>query len=232
MRGACTLDTLARTEDTDLLKVLLTDRDRQIRIVAARAIGRIGLPEAVPLLMAGLTDRTLPANTVSMAIVRIGTRANTVLVPSLSSHDALTRAVAAELLGYLDATNATRRLIASLEDRDVAVATASANALGRLQLAESEMALRYRLAAEYATPVPNSELCLALIAALGRVGDRRAIPILNASLQRSHHLSLAAAAALETMGRRRSPTSERRRDAQRLRQEETRDTGAERITAS
>jgi HEAT repeat protein len=208
VRGACTLDVLAQRNDADVFTRLLTDRNRQIRIVAARAVGRLGSVEAVPLLMDGLTRRSLPANTVSMAIVRVGTDAATVLLPSLRSSDPLTRSIAAELLGYLGATHASRHLMEALDDTDTSVAKAAATALGRLQLAESEMALRYRLATEYTSETPDIALCIALVTALGRVGDRRAIPILTASLHRSHRLSSAAAAALETMGTRRSRSSE------------------------
>jgi HEAT repeat protein len=215
LRGACALDVLAQHADADVFASLLVDRNQQIRIVAARAVGRIGLSDAVPLLMKGVSDRTLPANTVSMAIVRIGPTAATLLLPSMRSHDPLTRSIAAELLGYLDATSACRRLIEALGDTDVSVATAAATALGRLQLTESEMALRHRLAAEYATDHPDLALCMALVAALGRVGDRRAIPILTASLHRSHRLSRVAAAALETMGTRRSRSSELARSVER-----------------
>ncbi len=211
LRGACVLDVLARPADADILTKLVADHDRQIRIVAARAVGRIGVPSAVPLLLAGLSSRALPANTVSMAIVRIGPAANTDLLAAQRSHDALTRSVTAELLGYLDATHACRRLIEALDDSEANVVTAAATALGRLRLTESEMALRYRLASEYAVEQPDLAVCVALVTALGRVGDRRAVPILTASLNRSHRLSLAASTALETMGARRSPTSERLR---------------------
>ena len=57
--------------------------------------------------------------------------------------------------------------------------------------------------------------CTAIVEALGRIGDRQAIPALTASLGRSTALSNTASKALHDMGPRRSRRSEaQRRTAQ------------------
>ena len=211
LRAAATLDVLARAESSQTLIAMLDDRDRQIRITAARALGRIGQAPAVSPLMDGLAMGRLPANTVSMAIVRIGPAAAPSLLNQLRSPNPHVRAVATQLLGNLEASDALFDLIDLLDDPNVQVAAAAAESLGRLRLSSAVEPLLTRLGTEYASGVPNIDFCIVAVHALGLIGSRRAIPILTDSLNRSHRLSTVAAAALESMGTRRSITSERAR---------------------
>jgi len=203
LRAAVLLDVLARDDDVD--------RDPQVRVVAARALGRIGSPAAIPPLMRGLQHRSLPSNTVSMAIVRIGPQAITPLLGWLYSNDARCRCTAVELLGFLGATEAAFDLVNALDDEDLTVATAAARTLGRLGRPIAVDALRAKLEHEYETDELDVGFCIACVTSLGQIGDRRAIPLLSESLARSHRLSAAAATALEMMGPRRSLRSQQAR---------------------
>lgn len=211
LRAAVLLDVLARDDDVDVLVGLLGDRDPQVRVVAARALGRIGSPAAIPPLMRGLQHRSLPSNTVSMAIVRIGPQAITPLLGWLYSNDARCRCTAVELLGFLGATEAAFDLVNALDDEDLTVATAAARTLGRLGRPIAVDALLAKLEHEYDTDELDVGFCIACVTSLGQIGDRRAIPLLSESLARSHRLSAAAATALEMMGPRRSLRSQQAR---------------------
>ena len=213
LRGAVLLDMLARADDIDRLIDLTTDSDEQIRVVAVRAIGRVGAGSATNALIRGVTTRLLPVHAVSMAIVRIGAPAAPALEEALRSSDPRTRALGAELLGYIDASETSFELIDLLDDVDHRVATAAAHALGRVQQRLAVPNLIRRLVAELAADGPRPVLCTAIVEALGRIGDRQAIPVLIASLGRSTALSQAASAALHGMGPRRSRRSEAERGA-------------------
>ena len=211
LRGAVLLDMLARPDDLDRLIDLTTDSDAQIRVVAVRAIGRVGAGSATTALIRGVTNRRLPVHAVSMAIVRIGAPAVPALEDALRSSDPSTRALGAELLGYIDASEMNSELIGLLNDMDHRVVTAAAHALGRQQQPLAVPNLIRRLVAEYAQPSPRLVLCVAIVEALGRIRDRQAIPVLTASLGRSISLSNAASAALHGMGPRRSRRSQAER---------------------
>ena len=214
LRAAVLLDMLARPDDLDRLIELTMDSDFQVRVVAVRAIGRVGMGSAAPVLIRGLTTRRLPVHAVSMAIVRIGASAAPALEEALRSSDPRTRALGAELLGYIGVSEASFELIDLLDDDEHHVVTAAAHALGRLQQRLAVPNLMRRLVAEHALSPLRPAVCMALVEALGRIGDRQAIPVLTASLGRSTALSHAASAALRGMGPRRSGRSDARRRAE------------------
>lgn len=216
LRAAIAMDACASPADVATLIELLRDRNRQIRHVAARALGRIGDPAATRSLMRGMIDRTIATNTASMAIVRIGSGAIPALRAWLGHEDVRCRRTAAELLGHLGADDAESELVSCLDDTDPSVRLAAASALGRLGLPSSVEHIMSQLRSELAAPTfvgregrLAESVCVTQAEALGLIGDRRAIPVLESALARSTRISTAAAGALQQMGARRSSTSKR-----------------------
>src|SRR5437762_323005 len=117
------------------LTMLLEDRDPDVRSAAARALGKLGDPAAVPALLAALEGRrTVPAGVVTMGLLHIGPTAAASLVDGLDSrYSPAARAIAAELLGRLGGFQAADELIGALRaDPDPGVRAAAARALGRM----------------------------------------------------------------------------------------------------
>lgn len=215
LRAALLMDACAGEVDLPVLTRLLVDRDQQVRHVAARALGRIGSERAIHPLMTGMANGSLPINSVSMAVTRIGRDAISPLMVWIYSDDPRCRRVAAELLGHLGAAEAVFDVGHALRDPDQQVAAAAACSLGRLGIRSSVGPLIDRANAALADgSAAEIDVCVACLTALGLIGDRRAIPVLTSALGRAHRLSAAAAEALQGMGLRRSQTSEknRRRD--------------------
>lgn len=112
---------------------LLDDRDRTVRSVAARSLGRIGSPDAVGPLLDALTRRGMPQQVVADALVRLGRRVRSDLIVALGQESPRARAVAAEVLGLLRATDAIPRLVLILRrDPVMEVKIRAARALGRI----------------------------------------------------------------------------------------------------
>ncbi|WP_420450692.1 HEAT repeat domain-containing protein [Ilumatobacter sp.] len=204
---------------------LLHDRDHDVRLTAARALGRIGDPASVPDLFAALGDRRVPANTASMAVLRIGDAGGDAI--ALATHDerTLVRSTAAELAGPLGLLSANARLIEMLDDPDGSVRAAAARSLGRLSMPSSVPPVRARLGSLLDADVGDERIeeIVALVTALGQIGHRDAIDVLEASLTRHRRISNAAAEALAPMSPRRSITSK----AQRVREIGSSDPGDE-----
>lgn len=197
------------------LVLRLADRDRSVRISAARALGRIGSPSAVPALAAALESGRVPANTVSMAILRIGPGAAPGLVPFLVSPVPRMRVVAAELVGSLGHTESAPTVEGLLSDPEQLVREAAAHGLGRLASPASVVPLSAALVDALGGPVGavDEPTAVAIVQALGQIGDRRSIPVLTGCLARTYRISRAASDALEPMGQRRSQASEAARAA-------------------
>lgn len=199
------------------LATLLHDRDVDVRITAARALGRIGDARSVADLFAGLGDRRVPANTASMAVLRIGAIGSDGILAATQSGLPRVRSIAAELAGSLGLVSLAPRLEHLLDDTDRSVRTSAARALGRMGVPMSAVAIivRLDLVLAFALDDRDDDEVTEMIRALGRIGHRSAIPVLESSLMRNHRLSRAAAEALAAMGPRRSVTSQRERDAER-----------------
>jgi len=134
-RAAEILGTLERRDAVPALCEMLRDGDPDCRVVAARALGRIGDPAAARPLLDTVASRrrAIPAHLVAHALTRIGTGAQPALVSALDSPREATRAVAAEVLGLIGAVGATGRVEATLRrDESVEVRVRAAGTLGRL----------------------------------------------------------------------------------------------------
>jgi HEAT repeat protein len=173
------------------LSRLLTDRDPEVRTVAARALGKLGPLAVRPLLGALTARRSVPADIVTMALVHAGAAGADDLMSGLDpARPARVRAVAAELLGQLGALSAAASLVQALaDDPDLPARTAAARSLGRLGLPEAVAPLLAALQED-----EPSELRIAAAHALGRIGGDAAITALTRLLP-SSEIALARAAA-------------------------------------
>jgi HEAT repeat protein len=176
---------------------LLDDRNREVRVVAARALGRVGTAEAVrPLLAAVSGQRALPARDVASALVLLEPSATALLVDASASEDPDVRSVVAEVLGLRDAVEGSERLATLLQDDDVLeVRIRSARALGRLGVPTATGPLSAALTSE------SPELRAVSARALGQVGATPAVEVLVRALGDPwHRVAANAATSLAALG--------------------------------
>lgn len=163
------------------LAALLRDGDPEVRLVAARALGRAGAPGAVgtgveeapraaaAALLSSLAGArpAAPPDVVARSLLLVGTPAAPALLAALAAPEALVRLTAAEVLGRLGATTAAPALEdLVLRDPVDAVRARSATALGRLGVPSATSALRAAT-----TPATASSVRRAAVRSLGEVGD-------------------------------------------------------------
>jgi HEAT repeat protein len=155
---------------------LLTDRDPEVRVVAVRALGRIGEPSAAWRIIASL-DRNdpVPSLLATHALVQLGAEAEVILSAALDHPQARVRAVCLGALGLLGATGAARRMARVLaEDEVLDVRIAAAANLGRLGARTALQPLIGALA-----PDRPAALRAAAARALGDLGAPSAVPALT-----------------------------------------------------
>jgi hypothetical protein len=177
---------------------LLNDRNPDVRRTAARALGLIGDATAVaPLLETIGETRGVPANTTTMALLRMEVDALDPLLEGLRSAPVPGRAVCAELLGLRGSIAALPALTNALEfDEALEVRIRAARALGRIGLASSVDAL----AATMKRDEPAA-LRAVVVRALGQIGGRRTVALLNGALDAPEHVVQSnAARALAAAG--------------------------------
>ena len=133
-RAAEVLGSLRRRDAVPPLRHLLTDPDPDVRMVAVRALGRIGdADSATPLLQALVGPRPIPPQLIAQALMGLGAPAQPLVEAGLGHPDELVRATAAEVLGLVGAISATARLVRALrEDASLEVRLRAARALGKL----------------------------------------------------------------------------------------------------
>jgi HEAT repeat protein len=178
---------------------LLRDRDPDVRAAAARALGKLAVPSAVPALLGSLdARRAVPAGVVTMAILHIGPEAAAPLADGLSlDHSGTARAISAELLGRLGGFQAAGRLIEALgSDPEERVRAAAARALGRIGVPRSVPPLEAALMQDASASVKQAAAW-----ALGELGGTRGFAGLTAALRSPDHaLARRAADALVSCG--------------------------------
>ncbi|GAB1644859.1 HEAT repeat domain-containing protein [Krasilnikovia sp. MM14-A1259] len=131
-RAAEILGHLRRLHAVPEICGLLADRQPDVRVVAARALGAIGEPAAASPLLASLT-RPVPAHLVAHALARIGTGAVPALDAALRDREPLIRTTALDALGLIGATRSVPGITELLHDeQDPDVRLAAVRALGRL----------------------------------------------------------------------------------------------------
>jgi HEAT repeat protein len=159
---------------------LRRDPDPDVRVVAARALGRIGDPEAAkPLLDSVATRRReIPAHLAAHALAGLGAGAQPALVHGLDSPRESVRAVAAEVLGLIGAVGAAGRIEAALRaDPSTEVRVRAARTLGRLGTRTAMAPLLDALGSEH-PPALRAEAARAL----GDLGAPGAVDALTAVL--------------------------------------------------
>lgn len=180
------------------LRRLLADSQSDVRIVAARALGKLGDPAAVAPLLATLEGRRpIPAGVVTMALLHIGPPAAAELRAVLGDDAAApaARRAAAELLGLFGAVEAVPELtdvLASAAAPDIRAA--AARSLGRIGLPRAVAPLIDALTGG------NLELRAAAAQALGEVGGEEAVGALRAALADAHPVAHQAAQGLARQG--------------------------------
>lgn len=181
------------------LVALLGDRDRDVRAVAARALGGLADPIAAEPLVRGLMSSraTLPHHVVLPALARIGSAARAALLAYADDPDPAVRARVAEALGLVGAVDTASHLVRVLcEDPACDVRLRAARALGRLGVPSGVDPLLEATAATESTA-----LRVTAIEAVGLIGARRAVPALVRLVDDPHHwIAHTAAAALVAVG--------------------------------
>jgi HEAT repeat protein len=190
---------------------LLHDGDDEVRLVAARALGRAGAPGAVGVLDEDATGRAAqallaalagqrpaaPPDVVARSLLLLGAPATAALRTALTDPTPLVRLTAAEVLGRLGASAASRDLEdLVLRDGSDAVRARAATALGRIGAPSAASALRAATSPSGAAAVRR-----AAVVALGEVGDPASLRCLWGLLDdHDAHLADTAAAALLALG--------------------------------
>jgi HEAT repeat protein len=178
---------------------LLTDRHLEVRVVAVRALGRIGDPAAAWRLMASL-DRSdpVPSLLATHTLVQLGPEAEITLSAALDHPQARVRVVCLDALGLLRATGSVHRVARLLrEDPTLDVRVAAAANLGKLGTGAAVEPLTAALA-----PARPTVLRSAAAKALGDLGSPSAVPALAALLDDEQYwVAHCAAHALRRLGR-------------------------------
>ena len=145
----------------------LQDRDRAVRIAAARSLGAIGSPEAAPVLVECLTDGRLPWLVGGQALIDIGSPAAPTLRELSAAAGSPSRGRAIELLGYVGDAGDAPFVREALSSESADIRERAARALGRLGARDAVTGLRQRLAD------PEPAVAAAAATSLGSIGDRR-----------------------------------------------------------
>jgi HEAT repeat protein len=196
-RAAELLGRAAVTSSVPELISLLSDRDGDVRRTAARALGLIGDARAVPALLQSIDKRSVPLNTTTMALVRMGRDARGPLLHWMQYGSDQVRAVCAELLGLLVAIPAAPALAtAACSDPALEVRIRACRALGSIGAPGSLDALTNAVRQDQ-----PAALRAVATRAIGRLGGPRSISLLRDALHAPEHIVASnAARALATLG--------------------------------
>ena len=170
--AASILSEIADERVLEPLESALLNQDWVVRMHAARAVGRLGNPRSVETLVLLLQDK-VPAvrDEAIAALVSIGESAVAPLVAALKDQDWRVRLRATEALCVLKSRTAVEPLVGLLQhDPDTAVRQEAARALGQIGDPTAVDALL--------GGVEEPRLQVRVIEALGRIGDRRVLPLL------------------------------------------------------
>jgi hypothetical protein len=181
----------------DLVR-LLDDRDPEVRLVAARALGELGDPSAADALLETLLrTRSVPLRVVARSLARLGPGAGPALVEGLGSSAPLVRAVCSEICGVLGVTAAQTVLLDVIDrDPDDDVRIRAARALGRIGLPSALPAL-VRATDRSASPA----LRAVAARALGDLGGPGSVEFLEVLLgDADHRVSTNAGQSMSRVG--------------------------------
>ena len=166
--AAFTLGDMGARRAAPALLVALGDRVRDVRMAAARSLGRLGAVEAIePLVAASVTGR-VPGDVGGLALLDLGPAAVPRLVGLSPDDNPAIRSGAVGLIGLLGEAGDAEPLLDQLGDPVGDVRAASATALGRLGAGEARDALVRAL------DDPTPDVRAAAATALGQIGGRTA----------------------------------------------------------
>ena len=158
----------------ELQRLLIEDRDGEVRIVATRALGELRDEGAVTSLVSAAQQGRVPWGIAKGALFAIGRPAIEGLKTALRSPDQPTRMFSADLLGLLNAVPAVSDLLRALNDGALDVRIAAARALGRIGAPRAVPGLVACL------PVSEPpELRATAAEALGRIGADETVDALS-----------------------------------------------------
>lgn len=179
------------------IELRLADRDPDVRIAAARALGRLGDESSAHALLAALTgSAAIPPGICAGALIDLGSVAHPAVRKAIAAADPITRSVAIDVAGLTGALELTGDLRRALGADDIPeIRAGAAAALGRLG---SPVALPELLAA--AAPDEPSGVRAAALRALGRIGDPEALPALVRALGDDTVVADVAARSLVEIG--------------------------------
>ncbi len=124
-----------RKEISDILRpIMLTDTESSVRAAAGRALGRLGVREAVPDLVRALRDRSADVRVVAAAALwRLpDAAAVSALLERCSDSEPAVREWSALALGVIGDRHAAPQLVTMLTDKERAVRLAAVRGLGRI----------------------------------------------------------------------------------------------------
>jgi HEAT repeat protein len=173
------------------------DRDKQVRLRAAWALGKTGEPAAIGPLVCALSDKYAPVQfTAQKGLVNIGPAALPALVRAFCRVNDLVDAgdAIAEAIAAIGDTSVTLRLIDIMRNGPPASKPHAAMALGYLRDRRSVGPLSEVLLDGPSAAAENA------VTALGMLGDPRAVPALVKALASSRWPSIRGGAA-EALGR-------------------------------
>jgi HEAT repeat protein len=196
-RAADLLGLAQVTRAVPALVRLLEDRDEDVRRTAARALGHTDDGTSVPPLLRTIERRTVPLNTTTMALLRMGPEAVAPLLDGLRVGTVPVRAVCAELLGLRGSVAALQALTAALGSGEaLEVRIRAARALGRIGAPSSVDPLADVIRRDEPAP-----LRAVAARALGQIGGPRTVTLLREALDAPEHMvSMNAARALASAG--------------------------------
>lgn len=197
-RAAHVLGQLRHRPAAPSLCRLLDDRDPEVRLATARALGRTGDPMAVPYLLRSLHGpRTVPYRVVAAALASLGPDAQFRIAARLQDPAPPVRAVAIEVLGVTGAIASTTEIVRALrEGPETEVRVRAARALGRLGMPDG----LDPLLAAIRTGQPGA-LRIAAAGALGSLGACAATgPLTKLLADADPHVAGTAARALLRLG--------------------------------
>ncbi len=134
---------LADTDPTPI-EALLDDRHRNVRLMAAGALGRSASIASLPALLrrTGEGRRDIPTAVTAMAVLRMSPRTAAPLVAELATASDSTRAFLLEVIGTLNLIDGRGALEDHLTSPHEASRVASLRALGRLGIPRSVAVVR------------------------------------------------------------------------------------------
>jgi HEAT repeat protein len=187
----------------DILLPRLKDKDPELRLLAADALGDIRDGRAIKPLIAALNDPDIRSS-VSIALTKHGVAAAKPLRGLLESQDARLRRIAGEILGKLAIPEAIEPLVESLQDEDSSVRWMAAKGLGEITNWRGARRYRPRAVAVLDNILRSNDPDDREFAAfaLGKVGGVRACdPLLRALKDQSPEVRYRAITALEEIHR-------------------------------